>query len=70
MISVADFIRHVTKHGCEVNPMEGGNLTGVALDIYNPKKRIHYILTIYKGGMISDTTVKEACCMRLFIDTP
>lgn len=69
-MSIADFMRHLKKHGCEVKPFEGGNLTGTALEIYNPAKKIYYILTIYKGGMISETTIKEVCLMRLFIDTP
>lgn len=70
MISIADFIRHLKKHGCDVEPLEGGNLTGIALKIHNPANKNTYILTLYKGGMISDTTVKEVCLMRLFIDTP
>lgn len=70
MMSLADFTRHLKKHGCEVTPLEGGNLTGIAIKIFNPHNNKSYILALYKGGMVSDTTIKEACLTRLFIDTP
>ena len=70
MISIADFIRHLKKQGCEVTPLEGGNLTGIALEIHNPKNNKYYILALYKGGMVSETTIIEICTMRLFIELP
>jgi hypothetical protein len=65
MMSLADFTRHLKKQGCEVTPLEGRNLTGIAIKIHNPHKNKSYILTLYKGGMLSDTTIKEVCMMRL-----
>ncbi len=70
MISVANFIRHLKKNGCTVEPLEGKNLTGIALKIYNPSNQKVYILNLNKGGMISDTTLNEACLMRLLIEKP
>ncbi len=70
MTPIADFLRHVTKQGCTYKPLEGKNITGTAIEIYNPARNTYYILNIYKGGMVSDTTIKEACMMRLFINTP
>lgn len=70
MIPLADFLRHLTKQGCEYKPLEGVNITGNAIEITNPKNNKFYILTIYKGGQISETTVNEICTMRLFIQTP
>ena len=70
MMSLADFCRHLTKHGCKYKPLEGANITGNAIEITNPANHRYYILTIYNGGMISDTTIKEICLIRLFIPTP
>lgn len=70
MISIADLTRHLVNKGCKVEPLEGGNLTGIALKIFNPENNKSYILTLYKGGMVSETTVNEMCLMRLFIETP
>lgn len=69
-MSLADFIMHLTKHGCEVTPLEGGNLTGMAIRVYNPHNKKSCILQLYNGGEVSNTTIKETCLVRLFIDTP
>jgi hypothetical protein len=68
--SIADFLKHTTSQGCINTPLEGGNLTGIAIQIYNPKNGKNHFLQIYKGGEISKTTIVEICSVRLFIDLP
>ena len=67
---LADFLRHTTKCNCEHKPLEGINITGMALKINNKAiiKGVYY-LHLYKGGEIPDKTVIEACD-KLFIKCP
>jgi len=67
MIPLADFLKHLLENGCEYKPLEGPNITGNAIEITNPKNGKYYILNIHRDGMVSETTVKEICLMRLFI---
>jgi len=52
-MTIAEFLKHTRKQGCEDKPLEGKNLSGVAIEIYNPKNHKTYLLQIYKGGEVS-----------------
>jgi hypothetical protein len=69
-MTIAEFQKHLTEHGCKCNPLEGGNLSGIGLKLYNPANKGTYLLQLYRGGEISRTTVTEVCTMRLFIPLP
>lgn len=60
-MNLADFLRHVTKHNCEQKPLEGINITGIAVIIFNKDLKRTYRLQIYKGGLLTDTTIITAC---------
>jgi hypothetical protein len=36
-MTLAEFLNHTRKHGCLDKPLEGGNLSGIAIEIFNPK---------------------------------
>lgn len=49
-MTLAEFIRHIVKKGCEHKPIEGGNLTGIGVRLFNPQNKRTYYLQIYTGG--------------------
>ncbi len=70
MMTIADFLRHLEKNKCTHQPLEGGNLTGVALILRNPANNTKHIFQIYKGGQVSSETVADICTSKLFIPLP
>jgi hypothetical protein len=47
-MTIAEFQKHLTEHGCKCNPLEGGNLSGIGLKLYNPANKGTYLLQLYR----------------------
>ena len=60
-MTLADFTRYLTRHNCEVKPLNKSNLTGNALLIINKTNGVRYYFQIYKIGEVSDAQIFETC---------
>lgn len=68
-MSLAEFLKHIRNQGCKDEPLEGVNITGIALKLTNPKNNRRHIFNVYKGGEVSDESVMNICD-KLFINYP